>query len=388
MPDNRTSRRLLAYLLAVPVIVLVYVAYAVGRVWAALRPGVATFLGATIIGTVYADEALKRAPATPMRVGAVLALAIVLVGPGAAPTPAAAASGGADAVIAAARDYLGHPYQLGAEGPKSFDCSGLLYRVFSDAGELPRIGGMRLLARGYLRWFSSRGLFTKDQSQARPGDLVVWNDGEHIGIYMGRGEAISALINPYGVRVHSLGGIHQRVTQFLLVRWGADSDPGPIDEPDGGDGDGGDNSGDNPDGGQTANPDNGGGQGTGTPGTNPDAPAANPGANRGYGNSRGSRPDISTGASRPGGAGSADAQGGGQAANQPTAGRGTQAIATGTLNMRESGSADARIIGWVSPGQTFRVIGRSTSPSGWLWYQVRTAGGKEGWLFGYWVREL
>ena len=92
MPDNRTSRRFLAYLLAVPVIVLAYLAFASSRVWAALRPGVATFLGATVIGTVYADEALKRAPATPMRIGAVLALAIALVGPGAAPAPASAAA--------------------------------------------------------------------------------------------------------------------------------------------------------------------------------------------------------------------------------------------------------------------------------------------------------
>src|SRR5688572_21342866 len=131
VPDSRTSRRLLASLLAIPVIVLAYVAFAAGRVWAAFRPSVATFLGATIIGTVYADEVLKRAPATPMRVAAVLALAIALVGPGAAPAPASAATSGAEAVIAAARDYLGHPYQLGAEGPNRFDCSGLIYRVFA-----------------------------------------------------------------------------------------------------------------------------------------------------------------------------------------------------------------------------------------------------------------
>ena len=60
--------------------------------------------------------------------------------------------------------------------------------MFADAGELPRIGGMRLLARGYLRWFSSRGLFTKNEAEAQPGDLVVWNNGEHIGIYLGDGQ--------------------------------------------------------------------------------------------------------------------------------------------------------------------------------------------------------
>ena len=134
---------LLAYLLAIPVIALVYVGAFGSRVWAALRPAVATVLGVTVIGTVYADEAIKRAPAaTPMRAAAVLALAVALLGTGMAPAPVAAAGDPLENVITAARDYLGHNYELGAEGPKTFDCSGLIYRAFVDAGELPRIGGM------------------------------------------------------------------------------------------------------------------------------------------------------------------------------------------------------------------------------------------------------
>jgi cell wall-associated NlpC family hydrolase len=371
MPDNRTSRLMLAYLLAVPVIALAYVAFAVSRVWAAIRPGVATFLGATVIGTVYADEALKRAPATPMRIAAVLALAIALVGPGTAPTPASAATDGPAAVIAAARQYLGSPYRLGAEGPRVFDCSGLVYRMFADAGELPRIGGMRLLARGYLRWFTSRGWFTKDQSEARPGDLVVWDNGEHIGIYLGEGKTISAIVNPYGVKVHELGWIrNMKVTQFLLVQWGrggGSPDPEPEPEP-------------------PTNPGDGGGDGPGTPGARPDVPAQDRGAGPGNGNNRGSRADDSTNPNASGGG--ADAAGRGVPEARPSANRGTQAMATGTLNMRDGADPNGRIIGWVSPGQKFRIIGRGNSPSGWLWYQVRTTSGKEGWLFSYWVREI
>ena len=396
MPDNRTSRRILAYLLAIPVIVLAYVAFGAGRAWAAIRPGVATFLGATVIGTAYADAALKRAPATPMRVAAVLALAVALVGPGAAPAPASAATSGAEAVIGAARDYLGHPYQLGAEGPNRFDCSGLIYRMFADAGELPRIGGMRLLARGYLRWFSSRGWFTKDQSEARPGDLVVWDNGEHIGVYLGDGKAISAIVNPYGVRVHELGWINnQKVTQYLLVQWGradgGDPDPDPTEpvENGGGGGDGAGSDKPSANGPGRDNPDNqnGGDGGSGNPDAQPQAPAPDPGAGPGNGNSRGSRPDDSSNPNNAGGGG-ADSAAGGQPAAQPTAGRGTDGLAVGTLNMRDGANADGRIIGWVSRGQTFRIVGKATSPSGWLWYQVRTASGKEGWLFSYWVREL
>src|SRR5688500_3959170 len=216
MPDlSRAPYRLLAYVLAVPVVALVYVGAFGSRVWAALRPSVATLLGATVIGSVYADEALKRAPQTPVRAAAVFALAIALVGHGMAPAPASAANDPIEAVIAAAKDKLNKPFMLGQEGPRFFACSGLIYRVFEETGELPRIGGYRLRAAGYMRWFVSRGLFTKDVDKADRGDLVIWDKGDHIGIYLGDGKAISALINPWGVTIHSLGGISQDVDYFL-----------------------------------------------------------------------------------------------------------------------------------------------------------------------------
>src|SRR5215471_15011595 len=49
-------------------------------------------------------------------------------------------------VIAAAKQYLGVPYRVGTQGPWLFDCSGLVFRAFSDAGLLDRIGGTRLRA--------------------------------------------------------------------------------------------------------------------------------------------------------------------------------------------------------------------------------------------------
>ena len=227
MPDHRRAqRRALAYLLAIPICDRLSRGVLGTRIWSALRPAVAIALGATVIGSVYADEAIKRAPATPVRAAAALALAIVLVGPEWRPHPASAASDPAEAVIAAARDYLGHGYQLGAEGPKQFDCSGFVYRAFLDTGELPRIGGMRLRAVGYLRWFIARGQFTRDVDKAERGDLVVWDRGEHIGIYLGDGKAISALIDPYGVSVHSLRGLHMPVDYFLQVDWRNGDGPG------------------------------------------------------------------------------------------------------------------------------------------------------------------
>src|SRR5688500_1822198 len=121
MPNNRRSPALLAYIFAVPVVIAMYVALFGTRIWAALRPAVATMLGATVVGSVYAGEAWRRAPATPMRMAATLSLAVVLVAPAISPVPAAAAANPAEALVAATRNYLGLDFRMGAEGPKLFD---------------------------------------------------------------------------------------------------------------------------------------------------------------------------------------------------------------------------------------------------------------------------
>ena len=79
---------------------------------------------------------------------------------------------------------------------------------------------MRLRAAGYMQYFKSRGRFTKKVSEAQRGDLVIYGGGKHIGIYLGNGRVISALVNPWGVKVHSLNGIHEPFSYFLHVNWG------------------------------------------------------------------------------------------------------------------------------------------------------------------------
>jgi cell wall-associated NlpC family hydrolase len=89
-------------------------------------------------------------------------------------------SGGMAAVIAYARSQVGKSYVSGAEGPSSFDCSGLTKRAYAHAGlHLPHSsGGQAAHARPVSR------------SSARPGDLVVGRG--HVGIYMGAGMMIDA----------------------------------------------------------------------------------------------------------------------------------------------------------------------------------------------------
>jgi len=143
-----------------------------------------------------------------------------------APTPLTPDQQRIENVIAAARQYVGVPYRVGSEGPTLFDCSGLVFRAFSDAGLVDRIGGQRLRAAGYMRWFAAQGMMTTDESQAQRGDLVIYNNGAHIGIYLGDGRVISALLT--GVTVHSLHGISLPATGFLRPDWSGDGTVAPF----------------------------------------------------------------------------------------------------------------------------------------------------------------
>ncbi len=79
MPDSgRSPSKLLVYALALPIIALVYVTTFGGRLWAALRPSVATFLGATVIASIYGEEAYRRTP-TPVRAGSAVFLSLTLI---------------------------------------------------------------------------------------------------------------------------------------------------------------------------------------------------------------------------------------------------------------------------------------------------------------------
>jgi cell wall-associated NlpC family hydrolase len=141
--------------------------------------------------------------AAARRVCFMLALVGAMLANSAAP---AAAASQFETVSAIARAQIGDRFLLGADGPNRFDCSGLVYFTYSHAGLLDRIGGQRL-ASGYYRWFHKQGRTSR--SNPRPGDLIVWGHHgavEHVGIYLGSGYAISALVNPWGVKVHPVKG--------------------------------------------------------------------------------------------------------------------------------------------------------------------------------------
>lgn len=104
------------------------------------------------------------------------------------------------AVVEAARQYLGTPYVWGGSGPDGLDCSGLVQLAFSQAGiDLPRVS--------YQQANSGKRVGLKG---LRPGDLVAWdnsarnNGADHIAIYIGDNQIIEAPKPGLGVRVRSL----------------------------------------------------------------------------------------------------------------------------------------------------------------------------------------
>ncbi|MEV3971691.1 NlpC/P60 family protein [Streptomyces sp. NPDC050698] len=89
---------------------------------------------------------------------------------------------GARAVRYAVRQ-LGKPYEWGAEGPRSYDCSGLTSRAWAAAGKaVPRTSQEQ--------W---KRLKRIPLNRLRPGDLVVYfPEATHVAVYLGDGMVVQA----------------------------------------------------------------------------------------------------------------------------------------------------------------------------------------------------
>ncbi len=78
---------------------------------------------------------------------------------------------------------LGKPYEWGAEGPDTFDCSGLTSQAWAAAGKpIPRTSQEQ--------WKQLKRIDIKDM---RPGDLIIYNDdASHVAMYVGDGAIVHA----------------------------------------------------------------------------------------------------------------------------------------------------------------------------------------------------
>jgi cell wall-associated NlpC family hydrolase len=88
----------------------------------------------------------------------------------------------ADQAVAFAYAQLGKPYQWGATGPDSFDCSGLAQAAWAAAGvSIPR--------DTYEQWAALPHIASSD---IQPGDLLYYDGVGHVAMYVGDGYIIDA----------------------------------------------------------------------------------------------------------------------------------------------------------------------------------------------------
>jgi cell wall-associated NlpC family hydrolase len=110
-------------------------------------------------------------------------------------SPAPAPTSAASQAVAYAKAQLGKPYVWSAEGPNSFDCSGLTMMAWRSAGvSIPRVAAAQY---GMGRHIS--------RSALEPGDLVFFGSPiHHVGMYVGGGMMIEAPYTGQVVRYHTI----------------------------------------------------------------------------------------------------------------------------------------------------------------------------------------
>ncbi|MFI6105135.1 NlpC/P60 family protein [Streptomyces sp. NPDC093595] len=86
------------------------------------------------------------------------------------------------AALAAADTQVGKPYVSGAEGPNSYDCSGLTQWAYRQAG-------VSLTRTTYTQQNDGVKI---GRSQLKPGDLVFFNGLSHVGLYAGNNTVLHA----------------------------------------------------------------------------------------------------------------------------------------------------------------------------------------------------
>ncbi|MFF7116047.1 NlpC/P60 family protein [Streptomyces albogriseolus] len=94
-----------------------------------------------------------------------------------------APSAAGERAVRYAVEQLGKPYEWGAEGPETYDCSGLTSQAWRAAGaEVPRTSQEQ--------WARLERI---DLVDLRPGDLVVYfHDATHVALYLGDGMVVQA----------------------------------------------------------------------------------------------------------------------------------------------------------------------------------------------------
>ena len=111
-------------------------------------------------------------------------------------------------VVTEAKSHIGQSYVWGAEGPRTFDCSGLVMYSYGKAGFItPRVSEDQAKAARRI-----------PATRAVPGDLVFWHDNEgdvyHVAIYLSPGKTVAAIDESSGVN-------YQKIWDPSIVTYGS-----------------------------------------------------------------------------------------------------------------------------------------------------------------------
>jgi cell wall-associated NlpC family hydrolase len=113
-------------------------------------------------------------------------------------------SGTAAVVIGYARAQIGKPYLWGGTGPAAFDCSGLVYMAYAQAG-------IAIARTSQEQWATEAHI---PAAQAAPGDLVFFAGGDgtpsapgHVGLVLDPAShsMIEAYATGYAIHVSTYG---------------------------------------------------------------------------------------------------------------------------------------------------------------------------------------
>ncbi|MEU7020997.1 NlpC/P60 family protein [Streptomyces sp. NPDC046203] len=98
------------------------------------------------------------------------------------------------AALSAAATQIGKPYVSGAEGPNSYDCSGLTQWSYRQAG----------VSLSRVTYTQQNDGVKIGRSQLKPGDLVFFNGLSHVGLYAGNNTVLHAPHPGASVRYESM----------------------------------------------------------------------------------------------------------------------------------------------------------------------------------------
>jgi cell wall-associated NlpC family hydrolase len=103
-------------------------------------------------------------------------------------------SGRGGAVVKFAYAQLGKPYAWAADGPGSYDCSGLTMAAYRSVG-------VTLYHKASVQWTEVHHI---TRSELKPGDLVFYSNLGHVAIYIGSNKIIHAPTFGENVKIASV----------------------------------------------------------------------------------------------------------------------------------------------------------------------------------------